>query len=116
MNCEEAQKHLSDFLDGSLDDERCREIRDHFVACSLCREEMAGLAECQRLVASLPIVEPPLGFANRVMAEVREAANPPSLWQRLFLPLRIKIPLQAAAVVLIAVGLFVYSRVGSDTC
>ena len=42
-----------------------------------------------------------LGFTNRVMARVRETANPPSLWERLFLPLRIKIPLQATAVVLI---------------
>src|SRR5262245_31166478 len=54
-------------------------------------------------MSSLPMVEPPLGFTNRVMARVREAAHQPSLWERLFLPFRIKIPLQATAVVLIAV-------------
>ena len=72
---------------------------------------MASLAECQRLVSGLPVVEPPVGFTNRVMAEVREAANPPSLWERLFLPLRIKIPLQATAVVLIAVlAAYIYQK------
>src|SRR5215470_3593428 len=102
MNCAEVQKYLSDFLDKGLDDERVRAIEDHLATCSLCSEELAGLAECQRLVSGLPMVEPPLDFTSQVMARVREAAYPPSLWERLFLPFRIKIPLQATAVVLIA--------------
>src|SRR5215467_2576719 len=102
MNCAEVQKYLSDFLDKGLDDERVRPIEDHLATCSLCSEELASLAECQKLVSGLPIVEPPLGFTNRVMSRVREAAHPRSLWEWLFLPLRIKIPLQATAVVLIA--------------
>lgn len=111
MNCAEVQKYLADFLDKSLDNERARAIEDHLAACSRCSEEMATLAECQRLVSGLPAVELPLGFTNRVMARVREAANPPSLWERLFLPLRIKIPLQATAVVLIAVlAAYIYQK------
>jgi Putative zinc-finger/Predicted integral membrane protein (DUF2275) len=111
MNCEEVQKYLSDLLDKSLDVERVQEIEAHLAACSPCGGEMASLAECQRLVSGLPAVEPPVGFTNRVMAEVREAANPPSLWERLFLPLRIKIPLQATAVVLIGVlAAYIYQK------
>ena len=111
MNCEEVQKYLADFLDKSLDIERTQEIEDHLAACSLCSEEVASLAECHRLVSGLPVVEPPVGFTTRVMAEVREAAHPPSLWERLFLPLRIKIPLQATAVVLIAVlAAYIYQK------
>src|SRR5262245_22943412 len=111
MNCAEVQKYLSDFLDKGLDDERVRAIEDHLAACSLCSEEFVGMAECQKLVSGLPIVEPPLGFTNRVMARVREAAHPPSLWERLFLPFRIKIPLQATAVVLIALlAAYVYQK------
>ena len=111
MNCGEVQKYLADFLDKSLDNERARAIEDHLAACSRCSEEMASLAECQRLVSGLPAVELPLGFTNRVMARVREAANPPRLWERLFLPLRIKIPLQATAVVLIAVlAAYIYQK------
>jgi hypothetical protein len=111
MNCEEVQKYLSDFLDKSLDVERTQEIEGHLTACSLCNEEMASLAECQRLVSGLPVVELPLGFTNRVMARVRETAHRPSPWERLFLPLRIKIPLQATAVVLIAVlAAYIYQK------
>src|SRR5262245_49058325 len=103
MNCAEVQKHLSDFLEKSLDNERAGAIEDHLAACSPCSEEFVGLAECQKLVSGLPQVELPAGFTHQVMARVREAAQPPSLWERLFLPLRIKIPLQATAVVLLAV-------------
>ena len=111
MNCEEVQKYLSDFLDKNLDVEHGAAIRDHLAICSLCSEETAGLAECQRLVFGLPAVEPPVGFTNRVMAEVRETASPPRLWERLFLPLRVKIPVQATAVVLIAVlAAYIYQK------
>ena len=111
MNCAEVQKYLSDFLDKSLDIEHTREIEDHLAACSLCSEEMASLAECHRLVSGLAAVEPPVGFTTRVMVEVRKAANPPGLWQRLFLPLQIKIPLQATAVVLIGVlATYIYQK------
>jgi hypothetical protein len=111
MNCEEVKKYLSDFLDKSLDFKRAEEIEDHLAACSPCSEELAGLADCQRLVSGLPLVEPPVGFTSRVMAEVREAGNPASLWEWVFLPLRIKIPLQATAVVLIGVlAAYIYQK------
>jgi Predicted integral membrane protein (DUF2275)/Putative zinc-finger len=111
MNCQEVQKYLSEFLDDSLEVERSQKVSDHLAACALCSEEMASLAECQRLVSGLPVVEPPVGFSNRVMAHVREAARKPSLWERLFSPFGIKIPLQATAVVLIAVlAAYIYQK------
>jgi Predicted integral membrane protein (DUF2275) len=110
MNCEEVQKSLSNLLDKSFDVEHAQEIEDHLTACPLCSEEMARLTECQRLVSGLPAVEPPLGFTNRVMAEVREAGNPTSLWQRLFLPLSIKIPLQAAVVLIAVLSVYIYQK------
>ena len=103
MNCVEAEKISAALLDDSLDHERLREIKDHLNACSRCSEELTGLAESQLLVQGLPPVEPPLGFTTRVMAEVRETAHRPTLWQRLFLSLPTKLPLHATAVVLISV-------------
>src|SRR6266436_2078385 len=111
MNCEEVQKQLSDLLDKSLDIERAQEIQDHLAACSPCSAEMASLAEYQQLVSNLPTIEPPVGFTAGVMAKVREAVQPPTLWERLFLPLQIKIPLQATAVVLIAsLAVYIYQK------
>ena len=111
MNCEEVQKYLMDSLDKSLGLEHVQEIEEHLGGCALCSEELASLAACQRLVFSLPAVDPPANFTARVMAEVREAAHPPSFWERLFVPLQMKIPLQATALLLIAVlAAYVYQK------
>ena len=103
MNCAQAEKNFAALLDDSLDHERLHEIKEHLDACSRCSEELSGLAESQRLVSALPPVEPPLGFTTRVMAQVRETAHRPTLWQRLFLSFPTKLPLHATAVVLISV-------------
>jgi hypothetical protein len=111
MNCEEVQNQLLDLLDKSLDSGRAQEIEDHLAACSLCTKELASLTECHRLVSGLPVVEPPVGFTTRVMAEVRGVAHSPGLWERLFLPLQIKMPLHATAVVLIGVlAAYIYQK------
>ena len=103
MNCEEIGLQLSEFLDQTLDGEYFRNVREHLPDCRRCSEELAGLAECRRLVSSLPKVEPPAGLVTRVMANVREAAHGPGIFQRLFPSVRLKVPLQAAAVVLIGI-------------
>jgi hypothetical protein len=110
MNCVEAQKHFADLLDDSRD-EWLRKVNDHLAACARCREELAAVAACQRLVSASPPVEPPAGFASRVMAEVRHTAHRPTVWQRLFSPLQVKLPLQAMAVILISVlAVFIYQK------
>jgi anti-sigma factor RsiW len=110
MNCVEAQKHFADLLDHSRD-ERLRKVNDHLAACARCRQEFAAVAACQRLVSALPPLEPPAGFTSRVMAEVREAAHRPNLWQRLFSSLQVKLPLQVTAVILISVlAVFIYRK------
>jgi anti-sigma factor RsiW len=114
MNCEDIGLQLSAFLDQSLDDQYFRNVREHLADCPRCSEEVAGLAECRQLVSSLPDVEPPVGLVTRVMAEVREAAHRPRILQRLFPPVRLKMPLQAAAVVLIGI-LSVYLYQKEDT-
>jgi len=114
MNCEETGLQLSEFLDRTLDGDYLRNLREHLAGCPRCSEELAGITECRRLLSSLPAVEPPVGFVTRVMADVREAAYRPGILERLFAPVRLKMPLQAAAVVLIGV-LSVYLYQKEDT-
>ena len=109
MNCVEAQNHFADLLDHSRA-ERLFKVNDHLAACSRCRQELAALAACQRLVSALPPVEPPVGFATRIMAEVRDAAGRPNLWRRLFSSIQ-NLPLQVTAVILINVlAVFIYQK------
>ncbi|HYT54847.1 MAG TPA: DUF2275 domain-containing protein [Verrucomicrobiae bacterium] len=101
MNCDEIQTRLSEYVEKSLDAISAKGIELHVLSCSRCRVEAESLAECMQQVAGLPMVDPPLGFVQRVMAHVRDIDKTPTLWERLFFPLRVKIPLQATAVVLV---------------
>jgi hypothetical protein len=111
MKCEEFQSQFSDVLDNRLEAAAAKALDEHLAACFHCREELVGLLECRRLVASLPEVEPPSGFVTRVMAHVHDSARRATYWERLLLPLQIKIPLHATAVILIAVmSVYVYQK------
>jgi hypothetical protein len=110
MNCEEVQTRISEYLERSLDAISMKSIEVHLSSCSRCRVDTVSLADCIQEVARLPMVDPPVGFTQRVMAQVREINENPTLWERLFLPMRVKIPLQATAVVLIGALALVLSQ------
>jgi len=104
MNCEEVSKHLTEYLDKTLDTAMTTRVATHVISCALCRAESRELADCIHQVANLPVLDPPLGFAQRVMAHVREMEPKPSLWQRLMLPLTSRVPAQATALALVVIG------------
>jgi hypothetical protein len=110
MNCQEIQTRLSEYFDKSLDAISMKGIEVHLGSCSRCRVEADSLHGCIHQVSGLPPVDPPLGFTQRVMAQIREINETPTLWDRLFFPLRVKIPLQATAVVLIGALAVVLSQ------
>jgi hypothetical protein len=111
MNCEEVQTQLLEYLDRSLDAITTKHLDLHLTSCPPCRAEADSLADCIRQVAALPIVNPPLGFAQRVMAHAREIERRPSIWQRIALVLHHSTPIQATAVVLIAIfSVYLYQK------
>ena len=103
MNCEEVRSYLTDYLDKTLDVATTTRVATHIISCPPCRAETSEISDCIQQVAGLPLVDPPLGFAQRVMAHVRDIEPEPSIWQRWFLPFGNKVPLQAAALVVVAV-------------
>ena len=111
MNCEEVANHFSDYLDKSLDTATMTRVATHIIACPLCRAESNDIADCIEQVANLPALDLPIGFAQRVMAHVREVEERPTVWQWLFQSLGQRIPLQATAVVMVTVlAVFLYQK------
>jgi Putative zinc-finger len=103
MQCNEAQELISEYIDKRLDPKTTERLNGHLSACSNCRVKTERLSQTNRLFASLPQVEPPVGFTTRLMAHVHEEATKPNFWKWLSLPFQIGVPIQATAVVLIAV-------------
>ena len=80
-------------------------MAEHLASCPKCSAVLEDLKKTAELVKGLEEVEPPPWLAQKIMAHVRdEAGKEIGIFRRLFYPLRVKVPLQAFATVLI-VGL-----------
>ena len=105
MECHEVQERLPAYLEGSLSPEERAAIKEHLKPCEKCSQSLADLQKAIAYVRDLPEVEPPAWLAQRVMARVRsEAEARKGIWQILFYPIHIKLPLEAAAAIAIAVS------------
>lgn len=108
-NCRDIESLLPLYLEGVLSDAEKRRVQEHLAGCGICQKEMAYLQKSGKLVAGLPGVEEPPWFQQKIMAQVRKEAEKKSLAQKWFYPLRIKIPIQIMATMVIAVlAVYIY--------
>ncbi len=105
MDCKDIQKMLSAYIDKAVSSQQKAAIDAHLKQCKRCKQDLADLKRTIKYVQQLEEVEPPRWLEQRVMARVRaEAEAKQRIWQRLFLPVHIKLPLEAIAVIVVAVG------------
>ena len=68
-----AQSHLGDLLSGLLDAELSPSeeavAREHLASCRQCAIELEHISAARSWVRSLPPIEPPLGFIERLIRE-----------------------------------------------
>ncbi|TET59734.1 DUF2275 domain-containing protein, partial [Candidatus Aerophobetes bacterium] len=80
-------------------------IDEHLMTCQKCNESLADLKKTLEYVRNLEEIEPPPWLTQKVMINVRsEAAPKRGIFQTLFHPLHIKLPIEALATILIAVA------------
>ncbi|HEX2500074.1 MAG TPA: anti-sigma factor [Methylomirabilota bacterium] len=111
MTCQDARELLSALLDEALPASERQELDGHLAGCAECRRELDGLRETVALLGGVPSVHAPAGFVDRVMAEAYRPSWARRALDALFRPLRVKLPLEAAAVLLVGVSaLYIYQR------
>jgi hypothetical protein len=104
MECVKVKERLSDYIEGFLSAEEKKLFVEHLGSCGKCSEILSDLRKTIKHLHGLEEVEPPPWMTQKVMASVREEAETrKGLWQRLFYPIHIKLPLEAVGVVLVAV-------------
>jgi hypothetical protein len=107
--CEDIKNSLPLYLDNSLSGGDKKAVEEHLKACPQCTKELTLLSKAQTLVNNLDTVDPPPWFKQKIMARVREEAEKKSPVQKLFYPLRIKLPVQIFATICIAVlAVYIY--------
>ena len=114
MNCKDIENNLPLYEDNLLSGAEKQAVEQHLKYCSNCAKVLAQLQKTGRLVEGLAEVEPPPWFKQKIMSTVREEAEKKSLAQKWFYPLRIKIPVQIMAAIVIAVFAVYIYRSGDE--
>jgi len=109
MNCRDVENNLPLYEEDALSVAEKQAIEQHLKSCLKCAKAFSQLEKTRRLVKGLAEVEPPPWFKQKIMSGVREEAAKKSLAQKLFYPLRIKIPVQIMAAIFVAVfAVYIY--------
>jgi anti-sigma factor RsiW len=70
--CKKDFKRLSEYLDGELDEEVCREIEQHFRHCPECRACVESMRKTIQLCKEAATVEVPVDARERLRSMLRE--------------------------------------------
>jgi Putative zinc-finger len=103
MTCSETRDLLSAWLDQALDAHEREGVEAHLAGCPECRRELEGLRSTVSLLSRVEHGRAPVGFVDKVMGEAYPAPWYRKLGRLVFQPLSVKLPLEAGAMVVIAV-------------
>jgi hypothetical protein len=101
MTCHEARELFSARFDDRLASDDAARLATHLAGCDDCRLEWARF---ERVVSLVQAVEPsraPAGFVDRVLEAARPVPWPLRLLRQVFTPMQVKLPLEAAALLLV---------------
>jgi Putative zinc-finger len=102
VSCQQARELFSAWVDGEAMPAERASVEEHLRACTDCRRELDRFRHTLALLRAVEPVRAPAGFAGRVLARARPAPRP-RLLERVFRPLGAKLPLHAAAIVMVGV-------------
>ena len=108
MTCHDAREWFSALVDGTLGADEAGALDGHLSTCAECRRELQRFRDTVALLRRAAPVRAPAGFVQRVLEAARPAPWPRRLLRGLFLPWPVKLPMEAAAIVLVSVGLVYY--------
>ncbi|PYN76747.1 MAG: hypothetical protein DMD97_10975 [Candidatus Rokuibacteriota bacterium] len=111
MTCHDVRELFSALIDEALDASERRTVDAHLATCAECRRELERLRSTVALLHAVEPARTPAGFVDRVLAAARPTPWYRRLLSALFLPWPVKIPAEAAAIVLVAVGVVYLYRV-----
>jgi hypothetical protein len=106
MECAEIKELLSEYIDDTLDPDTKALLEDHLLTCEGCKEELASLRTLVKDLGSLEPVEAPEDFLDKLHERMKPRFQFGKILRMLFVPARIKIPLEFATVAVMAVLIF----------
>ena len=107
---------LSQYIDGVLSARETRLVEEHLAACGLCSAAFSDLKKARELVHDQEEVDVPAWFTKKVMARLAQEVEPEkNIFEKLFRPLRTKIPIEVMATCIVVVlALYLYRTMGPE--
>jgi hypothetical protein len=99
MNCKRIKDLLDAYIDNELVPELKERITEHLSRCKGCREELISMQRYTEVMVTLERKKAPEDFLERVHQRLDQTSLLQQVIEKLFLPMRIKIPLEAAGVI-----------------
>ena len=106
MECALIQERLSEYIDGTLDANDRAAVENHISTCKNCKEDLASLTEMVEKLHAMDPVEAPADFLEKIHERMDSRFSFNRIIRKLFIPFRIKIPLELAAAATISILVF----------
>ena len=106
MECAKIKDLLSEYIDGTLDAQTEALIDEHLLACPKCNEELASLKALISELGSVESFKAPDDFLEKLHERLEPRVSFRKIMRILFVPGRIKIPLEFATATAMAVLIF----------
>jgi hypothetical protein len=106
MECALIQERLSEYIDGTLDANDRAAVENHISTCKTCKEDLASLTEMVEELHAMDPVEAPADFLEKIHERMDSRFSLDRIIRKLFIPFRIKIPLELAAAATITILVF----------
>jgi Putative zinc-finger len=111
MNCQEARELSSEYVDQRLAPAQVSLLEEHIEACPDCEDEIEALRRTISWIGSLEAIEPSPDFLDQVQRKIDKRGKPWRIWAWLFEPIRVKVPLELTALILLSItALHLYHR------
>ena len=109
MECERIEELLSEYIDDLLDLQTKNYVEDHLQGCEECSKTLEELKTIVQELGQMETVPAPVDFTTNVHKSLAKGTWAKQLFEALFFPLKVKLPLQVAAASIIAILVITFS-------
>ncbi|UCF82840.1 MAG: zf-HC2 domain-containing protein [Desulfobacteraceae bacterium] len=106
MECAKAKDLFSEYIDGTLDAQTKANINEHLLTCPLCKDELLSMKELVKELRSLESLKASDDFLEKLHERLEPRFSFRKILRILFVPGRIKIPLEFATATAMAILIF----------
>lgn len=110
MVCKEARELLSEYIDNVLEEKKKNGLQQHLASCRNCAQELESLRKYVKQMSSLSQLKAPDDFLRRVHERIERHSEFQRIMRKLFVPAKIKIPLEFVGVLATVIIVVVVAR------